>query len=53
MWQQIRYQEKYSCLYSDTKPTANIPEGSILAEVQSDDSIKYYEFLQGNWRALE
>jgi hypothetical protein len=43
---------KYSCNYDDVKPTDNIPEGSTLYEVQSDGGLKFYKFLQGDWREL-
>jgi hypothetical protein len=43
---------KYSCLYTDEKPTDNINEGSTLYEVQADGSIEIYKYLQGEWRKM-
>lgn len=51
-WKSISYVANYSCLSTDVKDTTNIPEGAILSEVQPDDSVKFYKFLQGDWREL-
>jgi hypothetical protein len=51
-WKSISYVASYSCLSTDTKDTTDIPEGSILEEVQPDGSVKFYKFLQGDWRDL-
>jgi hypothetical protein len=51
-WKKLNYVENYSCLTTDTKPTTGIPEGAILAEVQVDGTVKFYKFLQGDWRLL-
>lgn len=51
-WIEISYTKDYSCLSTDVKPTTNIVEGSICAEVQADGTVKFYKFLQGDWRLL-
>ena len=52
--QPISYAKEYSCLSTDAKPTVaeGVIEGSILNEVQPDGSVKFYKFLQGDWREL-
>jgi len=48
----------FSCLSTDTqekeetKEKGEIPEGSILSEVQTDGKIKFQKYLQGDWRDL-
>lgn len=44
--------ERYTCLVADDKPTG-VPEMSILIEVQEDDSLKYYMFVQEDWHEME
>jgi hypothetical protein len=54
-WTEVSYTENYSCLSTDIKKTTGIPEGAILAEAQpegSDPAVKFYKFLQGDWRLL-
>lgn len=47
---------EYSCLSTDVKPVVDtqdaegILEGSRLTEIQSDGSLKIYNFYQGGWR---
>lgn len=51
-WKKLSYGEMYSCESTDAKDTAGVPEGSKLAEVQPDGTVKFYIFLQGGWREL-
>ena len=57
MWIRISLMA-FSCLSTDTqekeetKEKGEIPEGSILSEVQTDGKIKFQKYLQGDWRDL-